>query len=88
MDGERLLEATQAALDESGATLLSAGETAAIEEEIAQLKSALQVGSLKALKLAIDRLNHATAEFASRRMDLSIRQALKGHRIDEITAKF
>ncbi|MBI2311071.1 MAG: Fe-S protein assembly chaperone HscA [Betaproteobacteria bacterium] len=86
VDGQRLLEATQSALEENGEALLSAEERAAIDEEMARLRAALQSDNLKAIKLAVDRLNHATVEFASRRMNASIRQALTGHRIDELAA--
>ncbi len=38
----------------------------------------------EARKAALEALNAATSEFASRRMDRNIRKALAGHKVDEI----
>ena len=38
----------------------------------------------KATKAAMPEVDHAPPEFAARRMDVSIRQALQGHQIDEV----
>jgi molecular chaperone HscA len=37
-----------------------------------------------AIKEAIKTIDKQTQEFAARRMDLSIRKALKGHSVDEV----
>ncbi|NTV10146.1 MAG: hypothetical protein HGA47_05160, partial [Zoogloea sp.] len=37
----------------------------------------------EAIKRAVEAFNHATTEFAARRMDKSVRSALAGHKIDE-----
>ena len=39
---------------------------------------------IDAIKVAITALDETTSEFAARRMDASIRQALQGHKIDEV----
>ncbi|MBI5331726.1 MAG: Fe-S protein assembly chaperone HscA [Betaproteobacteria bacterium] len=84
VDGQRLVEATEAALAENGASLLDPEERAAIELRIVTLKAALAGSELTAVKRATDALNHATGDFAARRMDASVKRALTGHRLDEL----
>jgi molecular chaperone HscA len=84
VDGQRLVEATEAALAENGDALLSAEERAAVGRQIADLRAALSGDDLAAVKRATEALNHGTVEFAARRMDLSVKKALTGHRLDEL----
>ncbi|MFN2646360.1 MAG: Hsp70 family protein, partial [Burkholderiales bacterium] len=80
VDAERLLEATRSALAADGA-LLAPPERSAIEQAMAYLERTLGAADHRAIKQALDRLNHATAEFAARRMDEGIRRALAGRQI-------
>ncbi len=84
VDARRLVEATKAALAENGDALLSAEERAVLEQLAAALENALAGDDLAALKRASDALNQGTVEFAARRMNLSVRKALTGHRLDEL----
>jgi molecular chaperone HscA len=84
VDGQRLVEATEAALAENGALLLSAEEFQVIENRLADLKLALQGADLSAVKRATEALNKGTVEFAARRMDQSVKKALTGHKLDEL----
>jgi len=84
VDGQRLVEATEAALAENGALLLSAEEFKVIENRLADLKLALQGADLTAVKRATETLNKGTVEFAARRMDQSVKKALTGHKLDEL----
>jgi molecular chaperone HscA len=84
VDGQRLVEAAEAALAENGALLLSAEELQAIENRLADLKLALQGAELTAVKRATEALNKGTVEFAARRMDQSVKKALTGHKLDEL----
>ena len=84
VDGQRLVEATEAALAENGDTLLGMVERAAIDGQIAALRAALAGADLAAVKRATEALNQGTVEFAARRMDLSVKKALTGHRLDEL----
>ena len=84
VDGQRLVEATEAALAENGDMLLDRGERAAIDGQIAALRAALVGTDLTAVKRATETLNQGTVEFAARRMDLSVKKALTGHRLDEL----
>jgi molecular chaperone HscA len=83
VDGQRLLEATRSALQADGA-LLSSEENVAIEKRMAGLEAALAAADHRAIKKAIDALNHATEAFAARRMDEGIRRALSGRKIGSL----
>jgi molecular chaperone HscA len=84
VDGLRLIEATQAALDLDGEQLLSDTERATIDRAIETLRVLLNGPDHKAIKRAADSLNRVTAQFAARRMDASIQRALSGQRLDAI----
>ncbi|MFA5082331.1 MAG: Fe-S protein assembly chaperone HscA [Hydrogenophilaceae bacterium] len=84
VDAQRLIDASEAALAEDGATLLQADERAAVEALITNLGSQLQGHNPTAIKRATEALNRGTVEFAARRMDASVKRALAGHKIDEI----
>jgi len=84
VDGLRLLEATQAALDADGLRLLSDTERIAIGRAMDTLHVLLNSQDHTAIKRAADSLNRATAQFAARRMDASIQRALTGRRLDAI----
>ncbi|MHB8938181.1 MAG: Fe-S protein assembly chaperone HscA [Thiobacillus sp.] len=86
VDGLRLLEATQAALDADGLRLLSDTERIAIGRAMDTLQVLLNGQDHVAIKRAADSLNRATAQFAARRMDASIQRALTGRRLDMIGA--
>ena len=83
VEANRVWEAVSAAISVDAA-LLSAAELVDIEAALNQLKQ-LSVGEdAAAIKAAIEHTNHLTDEFAARRMDNSIRQALQGHKVDEV----
>lgn len=85
VEAERILLATQSALDSDGA-LLNTDERAAIEQLMQQLRAQLTSndGDHQLLKAGINTLANGTEEFAARRMDQSVRSALSGKRLDEI----
>ncbi|WP_426394047.1 Fe-S protein assembly chaperone HscA [Ralstonia sp. R-29] len=83
VEAERLLEALSQALAADG-DLLSPEERAAIDTEIAALRTTMQSEDHRAIKDAVDALSHGTDEFAARRMDRGIRKALAGKRIEEL----
>jgi molecular chaperone HscA len=86
VDGLRLIEATQAALDQDGAQLLDDAEFAKIERAVETLRVLLNGQDYNAIKRAADSLNRATAQFAARRMNAGIQRALAGKRLDAIEA--
>jgi molecular chaperone HscA len=84
----RMLLATQSALDHD-ADLLDDAERAAVDLLMAQLRSANAQsanGELghQDLKLVLEALAAGTEEFASRRMDRSVRSALAGKTLDQV----
>jgi molecular chaperone HscA len=83
VEGQRLLEATRAALKADGA-LLSAEELSPIEEAMRRLERQLAGADHRAIKQAADALGRATDEFAARRMDEGIRRALAGRKIGSL----
>jgi molecular chaperone HscA len=83
VEGERMLEAVNAALSADG-DLLSAEERAAIDAELASLKALVTGKEHRAIKAAIEHINHSTEAFAARRMDRSVKQALAGKNIANV----
>ncbi|MDO8066096.1 Fe-S protein assembly chaperone HscA [Janthinobacterium sp. SUN206] len=88
VEAERILLATQSALDEDGG-LLDADERAAVDGLMSKVRDAIaqsQSGAIdhQALKLAIEALADGTEDFASRRMDRSVRTALTGKSLDQV----
>lgn len=82
VDGLRLIEATQTALDQDGKQLLNDAEIAKIERAMETLRVLLNDTNYTAIKRAAESLNRVTAQFAARRMDASVRSALTGQRLD------
>ncbi|MEN3111918.1 Fe-S protein assembly chaperone HscA [Uliginosibacterium paludis] len=87
VDARRLMDATQTALEENGHELLSHDEYMAVQQAVYGLADVLeQEGDTAAIKRATDALNTASTAFAERRMDASIRAALSGTRLEELSA--
>ncbi len=82
VEAERVLIATESALN-TDADLLSAEERSAIDQQIAILRSAIAKRNADEINKESKALVAATSDFAARRMDRSIRQALAGHTISE-----
>ncbi|MBB5367066.1 MULTISPECIES: Fe-S protein assembly chaperone HscA [unclassified Janthinobacterium] len=88
VEAERIVLATQSALDEDGA-LLDVVERAAVDGLMAQVRQAIvdsQSGAVdhQVLKRVIEALADGTEDFASRRMDRSVRTALTGKSLDQV----
>ena len=83
VEAQRMLEATVAALASDG-DLLSTDERSEIERLLAAVSALLPGTDLPALRAAADALIAGTDEFASQRMDRSIRAALAGRSVEEI----
>jgi molecular chaperone HscA len=83
VDAERIVLATQSALDADSA-LLSPEEQAAIVQLIAAVRAQISGEDQLAIKAAIDALAHGTEEFAARRMDRSVHAALTGKKLADI----
>ncbi|TNV20162.1 Fe-S protein assembly chaperone HscA [Buttiauxella sp. B2] len=83
VDAARVLESLQGALN-SDAALLSKAERAEIDSAMVALSAAAAGDDTDAIEQAIKNVDKQTQEFAARRMDESIRKALKGHSVDEV----
>jgi molecular chaperone HscA len=92
VEADRILLATQSALD-GDAQLLSVEERTAIDALMAKVREAVAATSVEgadvaavqsALHASVEALAHGTEEFASRRMDQSVRSALTGKTLDEV----
>ncbi|MFN3415362.1 MAG: Fe-S protein assembly chaperone HscA [Caldimonas sp.] len=83
VEAERLLLATQSALDQDG-DLLSQPERQAIDALMQRLRDVAAGGDHHAIEAATRALADGTEAFAAERMNRSIRDALSGRRLDEI----
>jgi len=84
VDGERLLEAVQGALDADGERLLSAEEREAIAFQMQQLRDLLAGTDGPAIEQQTKILSQVTDAFAARRLDSTVKAALAGRNLNEI----
>jgi len=83
VEAESMVAATDSALAADG-SLLATEERAAIERASAEVRRLIPGDDRRALQVAIDALNSATEEFAARRMNRSVAQALTGRSVDAL----
>ena len=84
IDARRLLDATEAALA-GDSSLLAPDELTAVQQAMFQVGDALEThASVDLLKAASTGLASVTGEFASRRMNASIRKALAGRNLNSL----
>ncbi|USD36909.1 Fe-S protein assembly chaperone HscA [Ferrimonas sp. SCSIO 43195] len=84
IEAQRVIESLSAALAADGAELLRQPDQQALETRMEQLQQLCEGTDGQSIKDAIDALDKASAEFAARRMDLSIRRALSGQSVDNV----
>lgn len=83
VEAARVLESLESALT-ADAALLSAAERQVIDAAAEQVRTAAAGEDADAIKEAIKNIDTQTQEFAARRMDQSVRAALKGQSVDEV----
>ncbi|EPL9386284.1 Fe-S protein assembly chaperone HscA [Klebsiella aerogenes] len=83
VEAARVLESLESALA-ADAALLSAAERQVIDAGAEQVRTAAAGEDADAIKEAIKNIDTQTQEFAARRMDQSVRAALKGQSVDEV----
>ncbi|SCZ55469.1 Fe-S protein assembly chaperone HscA [Thiohalomonas denitrificans] len=83
VEAERILEALEHALEVDGDRLLSSEEREALERSMGIVREAIGENDYSLLKRRTDELNRLSAEFAARRMNASIQEALSGQSVDE-----
>ncbi len=84
VEAQRLVEATQSALQED-ADLLSVLERGHIDAAMTRLRAAMVADDRRAIDDAMQALGGATNEFAARRMNQSVRRALAGRNVDQLS---
>jgi len=83
VEAARVLESLEGALT-ADAALLSAAERQVIDEATAHLRIVAEENDADAIEQAIKNVDKETQDFAARRMDKSVRVALKGQSVDEV----
>ena len=83
VDAERLVLATRSAIS-SDANLLDDSERQAIEALLKAASQAATDDDAHAIEAAVEALTAGTEDFAARRMNQGIRQALAGRRIEDV----
>ena len=84
VDAERLLETVRSALAADAEKLLTQEERAVIEESMRALDTVRQAEDINAIARHVQQLNHATNEFATRRLDATVQAALAGRLLNEM----
>ncbi|WP_427976923.1 Fe-S protein assembly chaperone HscA [Agarivorans sp.] len=84
VEAARFIEDMNAALAESGERLLNTGERQQIEQAMQHLAKVAAEDKVAAIEQAIKQLDSVSQDFAARRMDDSIKQALTGQQVDRI----
>ena len=83
VEAARVLESLHGALA-ADAALLSTAERQVTDDAAAHLSEVAQGDDVDAIERAIKNVDKQTQDFAARRMDQSVRRALKGHSVDEV----
>ena len=84
VDGERLLEAVQAALDADGERLLDEEERMVINLQMDELRTLVVGNDGPAIEQQTKLLSQVTDAFAARRMNNAVKDALSGRNLNEI----
>ncbi len=83
VDADRLIEAINAAILQDG-HLLTADELTAIEAELVSLKNTCASNDKDKIVSSVEALNHASENFAARRMDESVKKAFAGQDLNKL----
>ncbi|WP_163371849.1 Fe-S protein assembly chaperone HscA [Endozoicomonas acroporae] len=84
VEADRVVEALVVALDKDGQTLLDKDEYSALLADVESLKQCREIGDAKSIAREIERIAKSSEEFAARRMNQGIRQALSGQKLDDL----
>jgi molecular chaperone HscA len=83
VEADRVIEALSSALAVDGAVFLQAAERARIDAAAVELELLRSSDDPRAIKLAIEAVEKASADYVARRMDANIRKAMAGHAVDD-----
>jgi molecular chaperone HscA len=84
VEADQLLQALSGALLADGEQLLSEQEQTGLLASMEQLQQLRDAGTTAAIEAQIDVVGKASEDFAARRMDASIKQALAGKKLNEL----
>ncbi len=84
VEAERLLDATQSALDEDGERLLDMDEFSEIVASMRALAECVSGMDYALIQQMTERLNQVTQAFAARRMNMRVREALAGQSVNDL----
>lgn len=84
VEAERLLDATQSALDEDGERLLDMDEFSEIVASMRELAECVSGMDYALIQQMTERLNQVTQAFAARRMNMRVREALTGQSVNDL----
>ena len=84
VEADRVVEALAVALAKDGQSLLSEQEYTLLLADLEKLKQCRATADARTIAAEIDRIGKATEEFAARRMNQGIRQALSGQKVDDL----
>ena len=84
VEAARMIEALQAALAKDGDMLLAGDERASIDNAMNSLEVVVQSDAHLQIKEAIAHLSTVTEDFAARRMDRSVADALRGKKLEDV----
>jgi molecular chaperone HscA len=85
VEADRVVNALRSALQADGHSLLKRSEFLVISAALDELLHVVNGTDVGVIKRAIEKLEEVTQEYAARRMDHAIRQAMQGHKLDEFT---
>jgi len=84
VEADRLIEDISAALSQDGERLLNTSELSCLSQAVGELGQVRQASSdHRVLQRQIESVAKLSEDFAARRMDLAIKGALSGHRLEE-----
>ena len=83
VDADRLIEAINAAISHDG-HLLNENERSEIESQLVSLKRVCESNDKDKIVKMVEDLNHATENFAARRMDESVKKAFAGQDLNKL----
>lgn len=84
VEAARMIESLRTALAKDGDALLAEDERAGIESAVSALTRVAGTEDHRAIKESISALSLATEEFAARRMDRSVADALRGRKLEDV----
>lgn len=84
VEAQREIEAIDSALQQDGNELLTKEEQQALITVRDELSASMQQDDADAIKLAIEKMELASAEYVARRMNASVQKVLAGKSVDEV----